>query len=159
MRQRVGLGYDTHKFGAARPLKLGGVTIEHTSGLSGHSDGDAVAHAVIDALLGAAAMGDIGGVFPDTDPKWKGADSMLMVAEVKRRLHAANYFVFNVDITVVTELPKIAPHALAIRESLAQALGVAVGAVSVKGKTNEKMDTVGRGKALKVFAIVSLGGA
>jgi 2-C-methyl-D-erythritol 2,4-cyclodiphosphate synthase len=159
MRQRFGLGYDTHKFGANRPLKLGGVTIEHTSGLSGHSDGDAVAHAVIDALLGAAAMGDIGRLFPDTDPKWKGADSMLMVAEVKRCLHAANYFVFNVDITVVTELPKIAPHALAIRESLAQALGVAVGAVSVKGKTNEKMDTVGRGKALKVFAIASLGGA
>jgi 2-C-methyl-D-erythritol 2,4-cyclodiphosphate synthase len=159
MRQRFGLGYDIHKFGAARPLKLGGVTIEHTSGLSGHSDGDAVAHAVIDALLGAAAMGDIGELFPDTDPKWKGADSMLMMAEVKRRLQAANYFVFNVDVTVVTELPKIAPHAPAIRESLAQTLGVSMDAISIKGKTNEKMDTVGRGKALKVFAIASLGGA
>ena len=159
MRQRFGLGYDAHTFGADRPLKLGGVEIDHTTGLTGHSDGDAVTHALIDALLGAAAMGDIGQLFPDTDPRWKGADSMQMLAEVKRRLTAASYFVFNVDITVVTEKPKIAPHAPAIREKLAVVLGVSVDAVSIKAKTNEKMDTVGRGKGLMVYAIASLGGA
>ena len=159
MRQRFGLGYDTHAFGADRPLKLGGVTIEHTSGLTGHSDGDALVHALIDALLGAAAMGDIGQLFPDTDPKWKDADSMTMLAETRRRLVAANYHVFNVDVTVITEEPKLAPHAAAIRENLAQALGVSPDAVSIKGKTNEKMDSVGQGKGLKVFAIASLGGA
>lgn len=159
MRQRFGLGYDTHAFGADRPLKLGGVTIEHTSGLTGHSDGDALVHALIDALLGAAAMGDIGQLFPDTDPKWKDADSMTMLAETRRRLVAANYHVFNVDVTVITEEPKLAPHAAAIRENLAHALGVSPDAVSIKGKTNEKMDSVGLGKGLKVFAIASLGGA
>ncbi len=159
MRQRFGLGYDTHAFGADRPLKLGGVTIEHSSGLTGHSDGDAVVHALVDALLGAAAMGDIGRLFPDTDPEWKDADSMEMLVEVRRRIRAANYYVFNVDITVVTEEPKISPHAAEIRDRLAQALGVSIDAVSVKAKTNEKMDSVGRGEALQVFAIASLGGA
>ena len=159
MRQRFGLGYDTHQFGADRPLILGGVEIEHTSGLVGHSDGDAVVHAVMDALLGAAAMGDIGRLFPDTDDWWKDADSMLMLGEVMRRLRAANYFVFNVDLTVVTEAPKIAPHAEAIQDQLARALGVEPGSVSVKAKTNEKMDAVGSGKGLVVYAIASLGGA
>ena len=159
MRQRFGLGYDTHTFGADRPLKLGGVAIKHSSGLTGHSDGDAVAHALIDALLGAAAMGDIGQLFPDTDPKWKDADSMQMLGEVRRRLGAANYFVFNVDVTVVTEQPKLAPHITAIRENIARILSLSADAVSVKAKTNEKMDSIGRGKGLKVFAIASLGGA
>jgi 2-C-methyl-D-erythritol 2,4-cyclodiphosphate synthase len=153
------MGYDTHTFGADRPLKLGGVEIEHDSGLTGHSDGDAVAHAVIDALLGAAAMGDIGRLFPDTDDRWKNADSMLMLAEVRRRLTAASYYTFNVDVTVVTEKPQIAPYVDAMRESLARVLGVATDAVSVKAKTNEKMDTVGRGKGLMVYAVASLGGA
>ncbi len=116
-------------------------------------------HALIDALLGAAAMGDIGGLFPDTDDRWKDVDSMLMLAEVRRRLSAASYYVFNVDITVVTERPRIAPHVAAIRERLANVLGVAQDAVSIKAKTNEKMDTVGRGKGLVVYAIASLGGA
>ncbi len=159
MRQRFGLGYDAHTFGADRPLRLGGVEIDHPTGLTGHSDGDAVAHALIDALLGAAAMGDIGQLFPDTDPEWKGADSMRMLAEVNRRLTAASYYVFNVDVTVVTEEPKIAPHAAAMRERLAGVLGVSADAVSIKAKTNEKMDTVGRGKGLMVYAIASLGGA
>ena len=104
-------------------------------------------------------MGDIGRLFPDTDPKWKDADSMKMLAEVQRRIRAANYYVFNVDITVVTEEPKISPHVEGIRDRLAQVLGVSIDAVSVKAKTNEKMDSVGRGEALQVFAIVSLGGA
>ena len=159
MRQRFGLGYDSHSFGADRPLKLGGVTVEHTSGLTGHSDGDAVVHALIDALLGAAAMGDIGQLFPDTDPRWKDADSMHMLDEARRRIVAASYHIFNIDITIVTEEPKIAPHARAIREELAQALDIPIDAVSVKAKTNEKMDAVGRGEGLVVFAVASLGGA
>jgi 2-C-methyl-D-erythritol 2,4-cyclodiphosphate synthase len=159
MRQRFGIGYDSHTFGAKRPLVLGGVTIEHTSGLKGHSDGDAVAHAVIDALLGAAAMGDIGRLFPDTDERWQDADSLMLLAEVKRRIVAANYTVVNVDVTVITEVPRLAPHIDQMRENLAVALGVGTGAVSVKAKTNEKMDAVGKGKGLQVFAVASLGGA
>jgi len=159
MRQRFGIGYDSHTFGARRPLVLGGVTIEHTSGLQGHSDGDAVAHAVIDAVLGAAAMGDIGRLFPDTDERWKDANSLALLAEVKRRIVAASYSVVNVDVTVITEAPKLAPHIEHMRENLALALGVGVGAVSVKAKTNEKMDSVGKGKGLQVFAVASLGGA
>ena len=159
MRQRFGLGYDSHTFGAKRPLVLGGVTIEHDSGLVGHSDGDAVAHAVADALLGAAAMGDIGRLFPDSDDRWKDANSMLLLAEVKRRILAASYAIINVDVTVITEAPKLAPHAEPMRANLAAALGLPVGAVSVKAKTNEQMDDVGAGKGLQVFAIASLGGA
>ena len=97
MRQRFGLGYDSHRFGADRPLKLGGVEIEHSSGLDGHSDGDALVHAVIDALLGAVAMGDIGQLFPDTDERWRGADSLKLLGEVKRRVTAASYQIVNVD--------------------------------------------------------------
>ncbi|MBI2615147.1 MAG: 2-C-methyl-D-erythritol 2,4-cyclodiphosphate synthase [Gemmatimonadetes bacterium] len=159
MRQRFGLGYDSHTFGAQRPLVLGGVTIPHDSGLAGHSDGDAVAHAVCDALLGAAAMGDIGRLFPDTDARWKDANSMQLLAEVKRRIVAASYVIVNVDVTVVTEAPKLAPHAEAMRANLAAVLGLPAGAVSVKAKTNEQMDDVGAGKGLQVFAIASLGGA
>lgn len=159
MRQRFGLGYDSHTFGAKRPLILGGVTIPHDSGLVGHSDGDAVAHAVSDALLGAAAMGDIGRLFPDNDERWKDANSMQMLGEVKRRIVAASYVIVNVDVTVVTEAPKIAPHAEAMRANLALALGLPNTAVSVKAKTNEKMDDVGAGKGLQVFAVASLGGA
>lgn len=159
MRQRLGLGYDTHTFGADRPLKLGGVTIKHQSGLTGHSDGDAVAHAIIDALLGAAAMGDIGQLFPDTDPAWKDVDSMSMLAEVRRRLVAASYYVFNVDVTVVTEKPRLAPHVAAMRQNLAGVLGISLEAVSVKAKTNEQMDAVGEGRGLMAFAVASIGGA
>jgi 2-C-methyl-D-erythritol 2,4-cyclodiphosphate synthase len=159
MRQRVGIGYDSHTFGAKRPLVLGGVTIEHVSGLVGHSDGDAVAHAVADALLGAAAMGDIGRLFPDTDDRWKNANSMHLLADVKRRIVAASYAVINVDVTVITEAPKLSPHVEAMRTNLAAVLGLPIGAVSVKPKTNEKMDDVGAGRGLQVFAIASLGGA
>jgi 2-C-methyl-D-erythritol 2,4-cyclodiphosphate synthase len=159
MRQRLGLGYDSHTFGAPRPLVLGGVTIPHDSGLAGHSDGDAVAHAVCDALLGAAAMGDIGRLFPDTDARWKDANSMQLLAEVRRRVVAAGYLIVNVDVTVIAEVPKLAPHAEAIRANLASALALPTGAVSFKAKTNEKMDDVGAGRGLQVFAIASLGGA
>lgn len=159
MRQRFGIGYDSHVFGEKRPLVLAGVTIEHTSGLKGHSDGDAVAHAVIDALLGAAAMGDIGRLFPDTDERWKGADSMRLLADVRRRVVAASYQIVNVDVTVIAEAPRLAPHVEAMRAGLAGALALPVGAVSVKAKTNEGMDAVGKGVGLQVFAVASLGGA
>lgn len=158
MRQRFGIGFDSHTFGAKRPLVLAGVTIEHSSGLNGHSDGDAVAHAVTDALLGAAAMGDIGRLFPDSDPRWKDADSLKMLAEVKRRLIAASYSLVNVDVTVITEEPRLAPHVEEMRKNLSSTLGLPVSAVSIKAKTNEKMDSVGKGKGLQVFAVASIGG-
>lgn len=159
MRQRFGIGYDSHVFVEKRSLILGGVKIDYAKGLKGHSDGDAVAHAVTDALLGAAAMGDIGQLFPDTDERWKDADSLTLLADVKRRLVAASYTIVNVDVTVITERPKLAPYVLEMRENIARALSVPVSAVSIKAKTNEKMDAVGRGKGLQAFAIASLGGA
>jgi 2-C-methyl-D-erythritol 2,4-cyclodiphosphate synthase len=159
MRQRCGIGYDSHVFVEKRPLILGGVKIQHTKGLKGHSDADAVAHAVIDALLGAAAMGDIGTLFPDTDERWKDASSMRLLREVRRRIVAASYSIINVDATVITEVPKLAPYIDAMRENLAGVLGIPLNAVSIKAKTNEKMDSVGRGKGLQVLAIASLGGA
>jgi len=159
MRQRFGIGYDSHLFVERRRFVLAGVEIEHPKGLKGHSDGDAVAHALIDALLGAAAMGDIGTHFPDTDARWRDADSMRLVRDVQRRIVAAGYGIVNVDVTVILETPKLAPYIQQMRENLARALVVPLGAVSVKAKTNEKMDSVGRGKGIQVFAIASLGGA
>ncbi|KPK08624.1 MAG: hypothetical protein AMS20_01765 [Gemmatimonas sp. SG8_28] len=159
MRQRFGIGYDSHVFVEGRPLVLGGVEIDHPRGLKGHSDGDAVCHAVIDALLGAAAMGDIGTHFPDTDDRWRGADSLKLLHDVRRRLAAASYSIVNVDITVLLEYPKLRPYVDAMRQRLAAALGVPISAVSVKAKTNEKMDAVGRGEGVQVFAVASLGGA
>jgi 2-C-methyl-D-erythritol 2,4-cyclodiphosphate synthase len=159
MDQRIGFGYDSHQFGGKGPVILAGVRIKHDSGLKGHSDADAVAHAITDALLGAAAMGDIGGLFPDTDKKWKGADSLNMLAEVKRRVVAAGYRIINVDATVIAEAPKIGPHVKEMRENLARVLAISEGAISVKGKTNEKMDDAGAGKGIMVHAVASLGGA
>jgi 2-C-methyl-D-erythritol 2,4-cyclodiphosphate synthase len=159
MRQRFGIGYDSHVFVEGRPLVLGGVEIDHPQGLLGHSDGDAVCHAVIDALLGAAAMGDIGSHFPDTDDRWRGADSLKLLHDVRRRLTAASYSIVNVDVTVLLEYPKLRPYVDAMRQRLAAALGVSTSAVSVKAKTNEKMDAVGRGEGVQVFAVASLGGA
>jgi 2-C-methyl-D-erythritol 2,4-cyclodiphosphate synthase len=158
IRPRIGLGYDSHTFGAGRPLRLAGVTVPHDTGLTGHSDGDAVAHAVTDALLGAAALGDIGQLFPDTDPRWRGADSMGMLAEVRERVVRAGFAIGNVDVTVITQRPKLAPHVPAMRAGLAEVLGIPVGAVSVKAKTNEGMDAVGRGEGLQVFAVALLVG-
>lgn len=150
------MGYDSHTFGADRPLRLAGVEIPHGSGLTGHSDGDAVAHAVTDAVLGAAALGDIGRLFPDTDPRWRGADSMQMLATALRDVRAAGFAVGNVDVTVVTQAPRLAPHVPAMRARLAEVLGVPEAQVSVKGKTNEGMDAVGRGEGLQVFAVALL---
>ncbi len=159
MSVRFGIGYDAHTFGADRPLVLGGVSIPHAVGLTGHSDGDAIAHAVIDAVLGAAALGDIGRMFPDTDDQWRGADSMDLLMRAVDRLTAAGFQVGNVDITVITERPKLAPHVDQIRARMAAALGITLEQVSVKAKTNEGMDAVGAGKGLQVFAVAAVEGA
>lgn len=159
MLQRFGFGYDSHTFGSKRPLVLGGISIEHECGLHGHSDADAVAHAVIDALLGATALGDVGRLFPDTDERWKGASSMDMLAEVRQRIAEVNCSIVNVDVTVVTEAPKLAPYVELMRENLASVLKISETAVSIKAKTNEKMDAVGQGRGLVVYAVASVGEA
>jgi 2-C-methyl-D-erythritol 2,4-cyclodiphosphate synthase len=158
---RIGSGYDSHRFGADRALVLGGVHIPDHPGLVGHSDGDAVVHAVIDALLGAAAAGDVGTHFPPTDETWKDADSMVLLQRVVFILEARNYQVVNVDVTVVCESPRIAPHAEAMRQRLGEVLGTGPGAISVKGKSNEGMGWIGAGEGLAVHAVAlidSVGG-
>ncbi len=150
---RVGIGYDSHRFDEARRLVLGGVEIPHERGLAGHSDADAVAHAVTDAILGAAALGDIGAHFPPTDPQWRAADSIELLRAATRMLEEHNYQVVNVDVTVVCEAPKLAPHVPEMRERLAAALGIGPRHVSVKGKTNEGMGWVGRGEGVAAIAV------
>ncbi len=153
---RIGYGYDSHRFETERPLMLGGVNIPGADGLKGHSDADVLIHAVIDALLGAAALGDIGSHFPDTDPKWRGADSALLLEQVVEEVAAAGYAVGNVDATVICERPRLRPHVDAIRARLAGLLRVDVSRVSVKGKTNEKMDDVGAGLGIEVHCVALL---
>lgn len=153
---RVGLGYDSHRFAEGRKLMLGGVEIPGARGLAGHSDADVLIHALIDALLGAAARGDIGSHFPDTDPAWAGADSAQLLARVVDELAANGFCVGNVDATVICETPKLRPHVAAIRARLAGLLGVAVSRVSVKGKTNERMDDVGAGLGIAVHCVALL---
>ena len=153
---RVGIGYDSHRFAAGRPLILGGQRIPHDMGLDGHSDADAVAHAVTDAILGAAAAGDIGALFPDTDPRWKGADSMALLRQARAVVEARGYRVAQADVTVITEMPRLAAHVPAMAGALADALGVAPGDVGVKAKTNERMGFIGRGEGLAVIAVATL---
>jgi 2-C-methyl-D-erythritol 2,4-cyclodiphosphate synthase len=150
---RIGHGYDSHRFGSDRPLILGGVEIPSDVGLSGHSDADAVAHAVTDAILGAAGLGDIGGHFPDTEPAWRDADSLGLLGRAVHLLEGENYQVVNVDVTVIAERPRIGPHAAQMRERLAGVLGIAPGHVSVKGKSNEGMGWIGRSEGIAVFAV------
>ena len=153
---RIGNGYDLHKLVAGRPLILAGVTIPFELGLDGHSDADIVCHAVSDAVLGAAGAGDIGRLFPDTDPKWKGADSIALLKGAMARVGEAGYRVSNVDVTVIAQRPKLLPHLEAMRANLAAALGVDAGAVSVKGKTNEGVDSMGRGESMACHAVALL---
>lgn len=153
---RVGIGYDSHRFAPGGPLILGGITIPVDVSLAGHSDGDAVAHALTDAVLGAAALGDIGEMFPDTDPDLRGANSMEMLRAAVARVHDAGFRVANADVVVVAETPKIGPYRNAMRAALAEALGVTVSDVSVKGKSNEGMGWVGRGEGLATMATVSI---
>lgn len=154
---RVGFGYDSHRFGEGRRLILGGVEIPYEKGLLGHSDADALIHAIIDALFGAAALGDIGSHFPDTDEKWRGADSARLLESAVGEVRAAGWELVNVDATVICERPKLLPHIPAIRARLAEILfpGEADGVsrISVKGKTNEKMDDVGAGAGIEVYAV------
>ena len=153
---RIGEGWDIHALVADRPLVLGGVTIAHSHGLLGHSDADALAHAITDALFGAAGLGDIGRHFPDTDAAFHGADSMLLMAEAAVRVRALGYRIVNIDSTVIAQAPKLAPHIAAMCERIAQALGLAVEAVNVKAKTAEKMGPVGEGRAIEARAVCLL---
>jgi 2-C-methyl-D-erythritol 2,4-cyclodiphosphate synthase len=155
-RLRVGEGWDTHALVAGRPLILGGVNIPHHLGLAGHSDADALLHAITDAILGAAALGDIGRHFPDTDPAFRGADSIALLAEAARRVQAAGCLLLNVDATVVAQAPRLAPHLPAMCERIAQTLGLALDAVNVKAKTAEKMGPVGEGRAIEARAVCLL---
>ena len=154
----VGIGYDSHSFAEGRPLVLGGVEIEHERGLAGHSDADVLTHAVIDALLGAAAMGDIGQHFPDTDERYRDADSMLLLRTVVATLTERGLAVTHVDATVVMERPKLAPYRDAIRAALADGLGVAPEHVNVKASTGEGMGFVGRGEGVAALAVATLHG-
>ena len=156
MNFRIGEGWDIHALVEGRKLILGGVEIPHTKGLLGHSDADALLHAITDALLGAAALGDIGTHFPDTDAQFKGADSTVLLAEAAKRVRACGYEIGNVDSTVIAQTPKLAPHIAAMRERIAQVLGVKVDQVNVKAKTAEKMDAVGEGRAMEARAVVLL---
>jgi 2-C-methyl-D-erythritol 2,4-cyclodiphosphate synthase len=155
-RLRVGEGWDTHQLVLGRPLVLGGVTIPHSHGLLGHSDADALLHAITDALLGAAALGDIGRHFPDTDAAFRGADSVLLLTEAVRRVRAAGFEPLNVDATIVAQAPKMAPHIPAMCQAIAGALGLALDAVNVKAKTAEKMGPVGEGRAIEARAVCLL---
>jgi 2-C-methyl-D-erythritol 2,4-cyclodiphosphate synthase len=153
---RIGIGYDSHRLVEGRQLILGGEVVPHSAGLKGHSDGDALCHAITDAILGAAALGDIGRHFPDTDPQYRGANSLGLLVRAVGIVHEAGYVIENVDAVVIAERPALAPHADRIRARLASALGVEVGAVSVKGKTNEGMGEVGRGEGMAVHAVALL---
>lgn len=153
---RIGVGYDSHRTIDGRRLVLGGETIPSSLGLKGHSDGDALCHAITDAVLGAAGQGDIGRHFPDTDPQYAGANSLELLRRAVAIAAAAGFVVENVDAVVITETPKLAPHVDRIRATVAGALGVAVEAVSVKGKTNEGMGEIGRGEGMAVHAVALL---
>jgi 2-C-methyl-D-erythritol 4-phosphate cytidylyltransferase/2-C-methyl-D-erythritol 2,4-cyclodiphosphate synthase len=153
---RIGTGYDLHRLVPGRPLVLAGVTIPFELGLDGHSDADIVCHAVTDAVLGAAAAGDIGRLFPDTDPEWKGADSVVLLGRAVALIRRAGYAVVNVDATVIAQQPKLLPYLDAMRANLARALGCSEDAVSVKGKTNERLDSMGRGESMACHAVALL---
>ncbi|RKZ34404.1 MAG: 2-C-methyl-D-erythritol 2,4-cyclodiphosphate synthase [Gammaproteobacteria bacterium] len=151
---RIGHGYDAHRFGEGRRLVLGGVTIEHHLGLIAHSDGDAVIHALCDALVGAVGLGDLGQHFPETDPKYKDVDSRVLLRDVMEKLHALGYTVANVDLTIVAEQPRMAPHVDAMRENLASDLGIDGSRVNIKATTTEGMGFAGRSEGIAAHAVV-----
>ena len=155
---RIGFGYDSHRFEEGRRLVLAGVELPGETGLKGHSDADVVIHALIDSMLGAAALGDIGSHFPDTDDRWRGADSTKLLLSVVDEVDEAGWSVGNVDITIICERPKLRPHVDTMRARLAALLGVPAACVSLKGKTNEKMDDVGAGIGIEVHAVCLLKG-
>ncbi|NMM28127.1 MAG: 2-C-methyl-D-erythritol 2,4-cyclodiphosphate synthase [Glaciimonas sp.] len=151
---RIGQGYDCHALVPGRALIIGGVTIAHKTGLLGHSDADVLLHAIIDALLGAAGLGDIGRHFPDTDAQFAGADSRLLLREALKRVAAAGYAVGNLDATIIAQAPKMAPHIAQMAVNLAEDLGVAAGQVNIKAKTNEKLGALGREEGIAAQAVV-----
>ncbi len=153
---RIGEGWDTHALVVGRPLVLGGVTIPHSHGLQGHSDADALLHAITDALLGAAGLGDIGRHFPDTDPAFRGADSVRLLQVAAERVREAGWQIVNLDSTIVAQAPKMAPHIAARREGIGAALGLPVARVNVKAKTAEQMGPVGEGRAIETRAVCLL---
>jgi 2-C-methyl-D-erythritol 2,4-cyclodiphosphate synthase len=151
---RVGIGYDVHRFAEGRPLVLGGVTIEGETGLGGHSDADVLLHAIIDASLGAAGLGDIGSHFPDDDPQWQDAVSAALLERTLSLVRDAGFAPQNIDATVIAERPRLAPHIPAMRERIAGLTGLAESAVNVKAKTNEGLGEIGRGEAIAALAVV-----
>jgi 2-C-methyl-D-erythritol 2,4-cyclodiphosphate synthase len=159
MNERVGLGFDVHRLEEGRPCILGGVTIDYPTGPAGHSDGDAVLHAIIDALTGAAGLDDVGTLFPDTDETWEGADSAQLLEAVVEKVRAAGFQIGNVDVVIATEGPRIAPVRAAMRERIGALLGVGVGAVNVKGKTLEGLGALAEGRGVAVQAICLLRGS
>ncbi|MGL6071282.1 2-C-methyl-D-erythritol 2,4-cyclodiphosphate synthase [Craterilacuibacter sp.] len=153
---RIGQGYDVHRLVEGRPLILGGLEISHEKGLLGHSDADALLHAITDALLGAAALGDIGRLFPDTEPCFEGADSRVLLREAVARVRAAGWRVVNVDATLIAQRPKLAPHIDAMRANIAQDLEVDMATINIKGKTNETLGYLGRCEAIEAQAVCLL---
>ena len=156
MEIRIGNGYDIHRLVENRALILGGVTIEHTSGLLGHSDADVLTHAIMDAMLGALSLGDIGHYFPPSDPKWQNANSLMLLEQVHQIVSSQGWQIGNIDSTIVAEKPKLKPHIKTIRDRLSQILKIDRSLVSVKATTNEKLDAVGREEAICSYAVVLL---
>ncbi|MDD6665674.1 MAG: 2-C-methyl-D-erythritol 2,4-cyclodiphosphate synthase [Eubacterium coprostanoligenes] len=153
---RIGHGYDVHKLVEGRKLIVGGVDIPYEFGLLGHSDADVLLHAISDAILGAAALGDIGGMFPDTDEKWKGADSLVLLEAVVKRVNDEGYFIENIDSTLIAQQPKIKPYILSMRENIANVCGIDVSQVSVKATTEEQLGFTGRKEGISAHAVVLL---
>jgi 2-C-methyl-D-erythritol 2,4-cyclodiphosphate synthase len=156
MSTRCGLGYDLHRLAEGRKLIVGGIELPFDKGPVGHSDGDVLAHALCDALLGAAALGDIGSHFPDTDPKWKGANSLLFLEHARKLLEEKRFAIEHVDAVVITEKPKLGPHFPKMREALARSLGVSPEKIHLKAKTNEGVDAIGRGEAIAAYVVATL---
>ena len=156
MNIRIGNGYDIHQLVAGRPLILGGVEIPHTLGLLGHSDADVLTHSIMDALLGALSLGDIGHYFPPSDPKWKGADSMLLLEQVSEIIQSQGWTIGNIDSTIVAERPKLKPHLKTMRSTLAAKMAIATEQISIKATTNEKLGPVGREEGICAYAVVLL---
>ena len=155
---RAGIGYDLHRLAEGRKLILGGIEVPFHKGPVGHSDGDALAHAICDALLGAAGLGDIGTHFPDTDPKWKDVSSLRFLERVRELLAEQGLRISHIDAVVITEKPKLGPHFPAMRDALAKSLGISTAAINLKAKTNEGVDSIGQGEAIAAQAIVTLEG-
>jgi 2-C-methyl-D-erythritol 2,4-cyclodiphosphate synthase len=158
MSVRCGIGYDLHRLAEGRKLIVGGIELPFDKGSVGHSDGDVLAHALCDALLGAAGLGDIGTHFPDTDSKWKGANSLLFLEHARKLLDEKHFAIEHVDAVVITEKPKLGPHFPKMREVLARALGVTADHIHLKAKTNEGVDAVGRGEAIAAYVVATLSG-